>query len=257
MARTLVVIPAYREEDTVAEIVRRVQDVGFDCVVVDDGSPDRTARRARDAGAVVLQLPTNMGIGAAMRCGFRYAITRGYSCVVQCDADGQHPPEEIPRLVRLAAERGSHLLVASRFVDGSGEYDLHRARRGAMKLLSRLAYQRGGVRVHDSTSGFRVVNQPLLSEFARAYPAHYLGDTFEVLVATGRAGYQVDEVPADFLQRVSGEPSSGMFNSISKIVRVGVSVLAGLGPVFAPITRDEDLPSTSPTSTMPPAADLG
>jgi hypothetical protein len=80
-----------------------------------------------------------------------------------------------------------------------------------------------------------VVNEPLLSEFARAYPAHYLGDTFEVLVASGRAGYRVDEVPADFLPRTAGAPSSGKFDSVMKIVRVGVSVLVGLGPNFTPL----------------------
>ncbi len=234
MIKTLVVIPAYREEASVADIVRRVKAVGFDCVVVDDGSPDRTGQLARDAGAVVLRLPTNMGIGAAMRCGFRYAIANGYQGAVQCDGDGQHAPEEIPRLVQEAATRGSHLLIASRFVEGSGDYELHRARRGAMKLLSRLAHRRGGVKVHDPTSGFRVVNEPLLSEFARAYPAHYLGDTFEVLVASGRAGYRVDEVPADFLPRASGVPSSSMLDSVLKIGRVGVSVVVGLGPTFKP-----------------------
>lgn len=235
MTKTLVVIPAFREEASVADIVKRVKVTGFDCVVVDDGSPDRTGQLAREAGAVVLSMPTNMGIGAAMRCGFRYAISHGYAGVVQCDGDGQHPPEEIPRLVQEAATRGSHLLIASRFVEGSGDYELHRARRGAMKFLSRLAYKRGGVKVHDSTSGFRVVNEPLLSEFARAYPAHYLGDTFEVLVASGRAGYRVDEVPADFSQRVNGEPSSGRIGSVLKIMRVGVSVLVGLGPNFRPL----------------------
>lgn len=232
MHATLVVIPAYREEASVGDVVRRVRAAGFECVVVDDGSPDHTAAVARAAGAVVLQLPVNMGVGAALRCGFRYALAHGYTGVVQCDSDGQHAPEEIPRLVHEAAQRGSHLLIASRFVDGSGDYELHRARRLAMRLLSRLAYRRGGVKVHDTSSGFRVINEPLLTEFARDYPAHFLGDTFEVLVASGRAGYRVDEAPADFAPRSTGEPSSGGVNSVLKIVRVGVSALVGLGPTF-------------------------
>ena len=83
MTSTLVVIPAFREEASVGDVVKRVQALGFDCVVVDDGSPDRTAARAREAGAVVLRLPMNMGIGAALRCGFRYALANGYTGVVQ------------------------------------------------------------------------------------------------------------------------------------------------------------------------------
>ncbi|CAB4882935.1 unannotated protein [freshwater metagenome] len=252
MKTTLVVIPAFREEASVGDIVRRVRAAGFACVVVDDGSPDHTAARAREAGAIVLQLPVNLGIGAALRCGFRYALAHGYTGVVQCDADGQHAPEEIPRLVAEAEARGSHLLIASRFVDGSGEYDLHRARRFAMSLLSRLAHRRGGVKVHDTSSGFRVINEPLLSEFARDYPAHYLGDTFEVLVASGKAGYRVDEVPADFMQRSTGEPSSGTLSSVFKIVRVGVSAMVGIGPTFTPIDlagdRVDDRPADRSTA---------
>ena len=243
MTSTLVVIPAFREEASVGDVVKRVLALGFDCVVVDDGSPDHTAARAREAGAVVLQLPMNMGIGAALRCGFRYALVNGYTGVVQCDGDGQHSPEEIPRLVHEAEVRGTHLLIASRFVDGSGDYELHRARRLAMKMLSRLAYRQGGVKVHDTSSGFRVINEPLLSEFARDYPAHYLGDTFEVLVASGKAGYRVEEVPADFMPRSAGESSSGRLDSVLKILRVGVSALVGLGPKFSPLEGDADQPT--------------
>jgi len=116
MKPTLVLIPAYNEEDSVAAIVGRVRTAGFDCAVVVDGSPDLTARRAREAGAIVIELPVNLGIGGALRCGFRYAVEQGYRSVVQCDADGQHPPEDIPRLIKEADRLRAHLLIASRWV---------------------------------------------------------------------------------------------------------------------------------------------
>jgi len=239
MKPTLVLIPAYLEESSVAGIIDRVHAVGFECAVVVDGSPDHTADEARRAGATVIELPVNLGIGGALRCGFRYAIEHGYHSVVQCDGDGQHPPEEIPRLVKEAERLGAHLLIASRWVEGSGEYDLHGARRFAMRVLSWLALKRGGIRVHDSTSGFRVIADPLLTEFAKSYPVQFM-ESFEVLVAAGRAGYSVHEVPADFNQRVSGEPSTRSFKAISQVLRVGVSVVIGLHPRFKPYRAVDD-----------------
>jgi glycosyltransferase involved in cell wall biosynthesis len=241
MKPTLVLIPAYLEEDSVADIVTRVHAVGLPCAVVVDGSTDHTARAAREAGAIVLELPVNVGIGGALRCGFRYAIEHGYVSVVQCDGDGQHPPEEIPRLVKESDRLGAHLLIASRWMEGSGEYELHGARRFAMRVLSRLARRRGGVTIHDSTSGFRVITEPLLTEFAKSYPAQFM-ESFEVLVAAGRAGYSVHEVPADFSQRVTGEPSTPSVKALSQVMRVFVSTLIGLHPKFkryeAPADRE-------------------
>jgi glycosyltransferase involved in cell wall biosynthesis len=233
---TVVLVPAYKEEASVADVVHRIHEVGLPCVVVVDGSPDRTAERAREAGATVLELPTNLGIGGALRCGFRWAVERGYHTVVQCDADGQHPPEDIPRLVKEADRVGAHLLIGSRWVEGSGDYELHRGRRLAMKMLSWLAHRRGGVRVHDSTSGFRVISQPLLGEFARSYPAQFM-ESFEVLVAAGRAGYNVHEAPADFRQRQAGEASASTMRALGQVVRVGISAVAGLHPRFTPLAE--------------------
>ena len=239
MTSTLVLIPAYNEQDSVADIVGHVHAVGLRCAVVVDGSPDDTARHARDTGAVVLELPVNLGIGGALRCGFRYAIDHGYDRVVQCDGDGQHPPEEIPRLVKEAERLGAHLLIASRWVEGSGDYELSGSRRFAIRGLSWIALKRGGVRVHDSTSGFRVICEPLLTQFAKSYPAQFM-ESFEVLVAAGRAGYTVREVPADFSQRVAGEPSTGSWRAIGQVMRVGVSAVIGLHPKFAPYSPQID-----------------
>ena len=240
MQRPLVLIPAYNEQESVAAIVQRVLNTSLDCAVVVDGSSDLTARRARDAGATVIDLPVNLGIGGALRCGFRYAVENGYSQVVQCDADGQHPPEDIPRLIKESERLGAHLLIGSRWVEGAAEYELHGARRFAMKMLSRLAYWRGRVRVHDSTSGFRVISEPLLSEFARSYPAQFM-ESFEVLVAAGKAGYRVCEVPADFSQRLAGEASTSSLRAIWQIVRVGVGALIGLGPNLAAYSPEAEV----------------
>ena len=95
----LVLIPAFNEESCVGQVVKDVIQHGYAALVIDDGSVDRTAEKAEGEGATVLRLPVNLGVGGALRCGFRYAVTHGYSTVVQCDADGQHDPAEIAVLL--------------------------------------------------------------------------------------------------------------------------------------------------------------
>src|SRR6185503_17206636 len=97
-----VVVPAHNEGATVADVVTRVRALGLDCVVIDDASADDTAGRAAAAGARALRLPVNLGVGGALRTGFRYGVERGYDTVIQCDGDGQHPPEQIPGLLAAA-----------------------------------------------------------------------------------------------------------------------------------------------------------
>ena len=248
--RILVVIPAYREAATVGGVVASVRAAGFDCVVVDDGSPDRTTEVARAAGATVLRLAVNLGVGAALRCGFRYADSHGYVAVVQCDDDGQHPPEAIVGLIEAAHEHDAHLVIGSRFTNGSGRFDLPRGRRFVMHMLSFLVARAGHVRVRDTSSGFRYVGQPLLGEFARTYPAQYLGDTVEALVAAGRAGYRVVEVPADLLPRGGGEPSARPLRAMLLTARVAITVIFGIGIKLTPASR-----YSPTTATGAPAAD--
>lgn len=229
----LVLIPAYNEEETVATVVRKVLEAGHAVVVVDDGSTDATAERAREAGAPVLQLPFNLGVGGALRCGFRWAVANGFETVVQVDADGQHDPDQVEALVAASREASAHLLVGSRFGAEDG-YQATRVRRIPMWLLSRVASRAAGREITDSSSGFRVIREPLLSEFARAYPVHYLGDTFEVLVQAGRSGYTVAEVPVRMSERAGGVRSAGTGASVRFLVRALVALLIGSSRGYRP-----------------------
>jgi glycosyltransferase involved in cell wall biosynthesis len=221
----LVVIPAHNEASTVADVVTRVRAVGLDCVVIDDASTDDTAARAAVAGARAVRLPVNLGVGGALRTGFRYAVERGYDTVVQCDGDGQHPPEEIPGL--LAAADGADLVIGSRFLPGAESFAIGRNRRLAMHWLSWLVRRRSGVHVADTTSGFRCISQPLLGEFARDFPTHYLGDTFEALIVAARAGYSAIEVPTRIDARPAGVSTAGAFAAMTFTLRATVVVLIG------------------------------
>jgi glycosyltransferase involved in cell wall biosynthesis len=227
--RLLVVVPAYNEAANVGDVVTRLVEVGLDCAVVDDGSADATAAVARAAGAVVLRLPINLGVGGALRCGFRYAVEHGYDFVVQCDADGQHPPEEITALVAAARELGAQLTIGSRWLDQPPSYAIGWTRRSMMKWLSRVARLWTGLQLTDTTSGFRCIARPLLDQFARSYPVHYLGDTFEAAVVAARAGYRVVEVPVTMHERQSGTSSANPIAAFAFVARSVISVVTGLG----------------------------
>lgn len=219
-ADALVVVPAYNEQATVGDVVSRARSTGADVVVVDDGSSDATARLAAEAGAVVLRLPSNLGIGAALRAGFQFALLSGYARVVQCDGDGQHAPEEIPRLVEEQRSQDVDLLIGSRFLtEGEGARPTA-PRRFAMRLLARSASRAVGVPITDATSGFRVIASPLLEEFAAKLPSHYLGDTYEAVVAAGRAGFRVAEVPVPSIERPHGSSSASALEATKFTFRV-------------------------------------
>lgn len=216
----LIVMPALNEERSVGDVVERTRNLGYDVCVVDDGSSDATAARARAAGATVLQLPLNLGVGGALRCGFRWALAQGYEVAVQLDADGQHDPLEVERLLDAMRRHDADLVIGSRFVEGSGAYDVRGTRRLAMGLLARRATRITGTPVVDSTSGFRAIRRPLLDKFAADYPVEYLGDTVEALIEAGRAGAKIVEHPISASARAHGSGSAGVLASVWYVGRV-------------------------------------
>ena len=216
--RTLVVIPAYNEEATITMVVRQCLDNGLQTLVIDDGSRDRTAELASNAGAVVLRLPFNLGVGGALRCGFRWSVRHGYSAVVQCDADGQHSPAQIRRLIDDAETRNLDLVIGSRFA-GDSEFISSRLRRIPMTVMARLASRFAGTRLTDVTSGFRIIREPLLSQVSERFPTHYLGDTFDATVEAARGGFKIGEISVSMKERQGGVPSSNTLWSIVYLVR--------------------------------------
>ena len=226
--RVLVVVPTWNEAATVAGVVAEVHSHGYDVVVIDDGSTDGSAHEAARAGAATVRLPINLGVGAALRCGFRYAVDHGYEAVVQVDADGQHPVAAIDTLVEAATATGAHLVIGSRFVAEEAGMRVGRLRRAVMAGMARTASRATGTRITDSTSGFRVIREPLLSEFARTFPAHYLGDTYEAVMTAGRAGYSVREVAVAMRDREHGQSSASPLAAVRLTVRAVVVAATGL-----------------------------
>lgn len=235
--KLLVVVPALNEQDSVAQVIddirRTVPDAG--CVVIDDGSTDATVARATEAGATVLSLPYNLGVGGAMRAGFRFARHNGYDVVVQVDADGQHDAQYIPALVAQLSD--ADIVIGARFA-GLGEYDARGPRRWAMRMLARAIGRVAGRRLTDVTSGFKAMGPRAIRLFAVTYPAEYLGDTVEALVIGARAGLRIRQLPVEMRPRQGGEPSHNPFRAAVYLGRAGIAFLLALSRSRATIVEE-------------------
>ena len=224
-ANTLVVVPALNEESSLASVIAEIKSCGYQVLVINDGSTDGTADVARASGARLLDLPINLGVGGALRAGFKYACERNFQAVVQVDADGQHPANEIVHLLNEANRSGAHLVIGSRFLSNGTSMEVGRVRRFVMRLLARSASNATQSPITDATSGFRVIQQPLLTEFSRTFAVNYLGDTYEALIAAGRAGYMVREIPAALRPRQNGESTASLVQAVTFTLK-GVAVTA-------------------------------
>jgi glycosyltransferase involved in cell wall biosynthesis len=218
MERLLVVVPAYNEEASIGPVLRDIWAVVPDAglLVVNDGSSDRTHEVALAERAKVLSLPFNLGVGGAMRTGFRYALRNGYTQVIQVDADGQHDPKQIPVLIRELSR--ADIVIGARFA-GAVDYPVRGPRRWAMRLLASYLSRLTGARLTDVTSGFRASGPRAVELFAKHYPVEYLGDTVESLVIAALAGLRVTQVPVSMRVRELGRPSQTPFRALAYLLR--------------------------------------
>ncbi len=219
----LVIIPAFNEHETLpstlAELKHTVPD--YDVVVIDDGSTDNTADLAEAHGAICVRLPFNLGIGGALRTGFRFAVERGYGRAIQFDADGQHDASQIAAIL-APLDEGADMVIGSRFA-GVGDYHVGRSRGFAMGILRWSIQHLAGQKFTDTSSGFRSFDSEMLAMFATDYPIEYM-DSAEALVLACRAGFDVREVPVSMRERAGGQASNRSFRLVYHYLRVLVSL---------------------------------
>jgi glycosyltransferase involved in cell wall biosynthesis len=220
----LVVVPAYNEEQSIAlviaEINSSVPEAGV--LVVDDASIDRTRECALHAGAMVATHPFNLGVGGAMRTGFRFALREGYRRVVQVDGDGQHDPRQIHLLTEALDD--ADVVIGARFA-GEGAYVVRGPRRWAMRTLSFALSRVAKAKLTDTTSGFRASNLRAIELFALHYPAEYLGDTVESIVISARAGLRIKQVPVSMRARAAGQPSQSAWRAMLYLMRACLALI--------------------------------
>jgi glycosyltransferase involved in cell wall biosynthesis len=225
--RRIAIVPAYNEVDSIASVIAEIRavDPELAIVVVDDGSEDGTWRIAASAGAEVVRLPFNLGIGGAMQTGYQYARAKGFDLAVQIDADGQHDPRELPKLTQPILEDRADMVVGTRFAGGP-QYDGSFGRRIGIHIFARVVSLLVRQRVTDTTSGFRVVNRKGISLFASDYPHDY--PEVETIVLLFRHRLRLVEVPVAMRRRAGGQSSITLFRSVYYMVKVTLALFVGL-----------------------------
>ncbi len=230
MSRNLAIVPAFNEAESIAPTVSAIRHWApeFDVLVVDDGSTDATAEQAARAGAHVLRMPFNLGIGGAMQGGYVYALERGYDVAVQVDGDGQHDPRHINDLFhQLNSDPDLHMVTGSRFIDASGDgFRSSVARRAGIRIFSGLVSLITRQRVTDPTSGFRMVNRRGIELFARDYPHDY--PEVEAILMLHAHRLRSSEIPVLMRPRVTGESAISSTQSVYYMVKVLLAVFVGL-----------------------------
>lgn len=233
----LAVVPAYNESATIAGVVEALREHApeFDALVVDDGSSDDTHVLARRAGATVLKLPFNVGIGGAVQTGFVYAREHDYDFLAQVDGDGQHDSLELGRMVAAMQEEAVDMVCGSRFLTSDHRYPAPISRRTGIHIFAFLLSRIVGMRVSDPTSGFRLYNRRAIELFARDYPHDY--PEVEAVLILHHHRLRMREIPVRMYTRGGGTSSISTGKSAYYMVKVLLALFVGIGrrrPTFDP-----------------------
>jgi glycosyltransferase involved in cell wall biosynthesis len=225
--RKAAIVPAYNEARSIAGVVTelRAAQPEFEIVVVSDGSSDETAAVARRAGAEVVELPFNLGIGGAVQTGIEWARRRGCELAVQVDGDGQHDPREIDKLLQPILVGTADVAVGTRFA-GEKTYRPSIARRIGIGVFAGLVSLIVRQRMTDTTSGFRAMNERAIELFAEEYPYDY--PEVEATVLIFRHRLRLVEIPVTMRQREAGRSSITVFRSLYYMSKVSLALFVGL-----------------------------
>ena len=225
MGEILLIIPAYNEEANIRTTLKMVRESGFDYVIINDGSIDRTKEICQELKANVINLPINLGIGGAVQTGYRYALKKGYPYAVQVDGDGQHDPEFLTKMMEHMKETGADMVIGSRFIEKTG-FQSSALRRVGIRFFSGLIRILTGKRITDPTSGLRLSGKRAIELFAHDYPRDYPEPETEVQLL--KKGMKIEEIPVVMKDRKGGRSSISMKKSVYYMVKVTLSmILAG------------------------------
>ena len=226
--RVLIVIPAYNEQTRIGAVVSGVRAAlpKADVLVVDDGSADDTLSTASAAGASVVRLPVNLGYGAALQTGYKWAVRRRYALIGQLDADGQHSPEFLPAMFAKLATEDVDVVIGSRFLDRDGHYRPSAARKVGIALFSRIASALMHQHITDPTSGLQAMRLPVARFFCtEVYPSDY--PDADILILLHRSGFRVREMAVQMGPPPGKSMHSG-HRSLYYIYKMGLSILVTL-----------------------------
>lgn len=238
--RTLIVIPCYNEQAAIAEVVQTIERAiaghGFNArvLVVNDCSTDNSINIIRSLGCLYLDLPVNLGIGGAMHAGYRYAWRNGYDAAVQMDGDGQHPAQELHKVLTPLLNNQADVVIGSRFLTKEG-FQSSLSRRLGIRYFRWLNQKLIGQTIHDSTSGFRAFNRRTLAVVDRYYPDEYPEP--EAIVQFGLSGLRMLEVPVVMQKRQGGVSSINTGRAVYYMAKVSLGIFF----VYLRLRRKKDV----------------
>jgi glycosyltransferase involved in cell wall biosynthesis len=234
MKKCLIITPIFNESKALSGLMDRLHEIklsdikiSIDVLFINDGSEDESENILMKKNANYISLVNNLGIGGAMQSGYIFANDNGYEYVVQIDGDGQHPPEKLKQLIISAEKSDEDLIIGSRFIS-SNSYRASLTRRIGMIYSSWLLKIITGIKIYDTTSGFRLTKRELIQFFAKDYPQHEAG-LVSLLMAV-KAGFSFKEIPIQINKRTTGKssintkrallyPFKTIVNSINYILR--------------------------------------
>ncbi len=234
MNRILIIIPAFNEEGNIARTVlevfkikNEISNTRIDVLVINDASRDNTYMEAKSTGAMVIDLPFNLGIGGAVQTGFKFALDKNYNIAVQVDGDGQHDPNFVPELIKPIIEGNCDMSIGSRFLvaDKVGFQSTFMRRLG-IRIFQQVNSWIIGQRITDNTSGFRAYSQKVISHCALDYPSDYPEP--ETVIELGLRGYHIVEIPVVMRQRLAGKSSISSMASLYYMVKVLLAIFINL-----------------------------
>lgn len=218
--KTLIIIPAYNEEESIEKVVDNLilNYPNYDYVIINDGSKDSTSEICHRRGYNIIDLPENLGLSGAVQTGFKYALKYGYDKAVQFDGDGQHLPEYIADLVR-GIDEGNDCVIGSRFVTEKRPNSLRMLGNTLISFLIKLTT---GQNIMDPTSGMRMFNRKLIEIFATNINYTPEPDTISYLI---RQGLKVKEVQVKMLDREAGQSYLTLSRSVTYMIHMVVSII--------------------------------
>ncbi|OGC04115.1 hypothetical protein A2276_05825 [candidate division WOR-1 bacterium RIFOXYA12_FULL_43_27] len=230
MDKLLIIVPAFNEEESIIRVIEEVKNVGLsnDLVVINDCSTDKTEELIRNLEINIVSHPVNLGAGAAIQTGLKYAQINNYDLMVVVDGDGQHDPKEIPKMVVALKENLADVAVGSRFLTNgqSGKQKIHWARQIGIKIFSVLLSLIVRSKITDTTSGFRAFNKRAIKFLAHEMPADF--PDADMLLSLIFAGFKIIEVPVNMRERIGGRSMYSGLRSVYYPFKLTIAILAVL-----------------------------
>ena len=227
--KIILIIPAYNEEENILKTYRKITDynkknkTNYEVIVINDGSKDKTGEILDKEKIPHIDLIHNLGIGGAVQTGYKYAYYHDYDIAVQFDGDGQHDINYVKNIVEPIINNKADFVIGSRFVDNISSFKTSKSRRAGIKIISFFIKIFAGIKVYDTTSGFRACNKEIISLFAKEYPLEYPEPITTVELAKKK--YRILEVGSNMLERVGGKSSIHAWKNIYYMLNVCLSII--------------------------------